>query len=86
MKIVFNADNHRKLIELKNEVCPNLAIDAFNGTIDFGSGLPSVNESLPMKKRNAKKRKDIDIDYSEIRKGISEQLLQTAIVETQFAN
>jgi hypothetical protein len=84
MKIIFNADNNRKLIQLKNEVCPNLEIDAFNGTIDFGIGLPSVDESLPMKKRYAKKRNCDKIDYAAIKRGISQQLLESAMFNANF--
>jgi len=49
LKLRFDSESNEKLIQFKNEICPSLEIDYFNGTYDFGEKLPSVDESLPIK-------------------------------------
>ena len=47
LKLRFDSESNEKLIQLKNEICPSLEIDNFNGTYDFGKKLP-----IKVQKRN----------------------------------
>ena len=73
MKLRFDSESNEKLIQLKNEICPSLEIDYFNGTYDFGEKLPSVDESLPIKGQKRKMEFFTEIKNEVILQSINSQ-------------